>query len=414
MLCRARPFEQLYRDCIGVEPEQLYADQLRRILIMIKLRSLTMVLVVALSTTAVVQGQPKISPTAKKSGEESLKKGVDYLLKMQNTDGSWGKYKMPSVTALSIMALHETPTTDAKKRDAAIEKGLKNVLSFVQADGSIAPSPKKILLVFSTSNYANYNTAISLLALVTLNRPEHLKIMKAARAYLKAHQLTDPKAAGFGGFGYAAGKKADMSNTSWVSEALYYTEKLDKEPLDKDPEKRAKENKQMWTSLEKFLDDCQNLSEEDGGKKKKKGGDGGFGYRANVVSSGSITYAGLKSMVYAKLDRNDVRVKGVLKFVSENYMLKENPGQKLRGHFYYLQTMAKALDAYGADTILLKNKKKVLWRDDMIGQLREMQLSGGGWVNTDGRYLESVTALTTGYAMIAMKHALGTARPPIK
>ncbi len=348
--------------------------------------------------------QTKVSPETRKQAEKCLQNGADFLIKMQNDDGSWGKYKMPSITALCVTALHDAPASDPKKRDAAIDKGVKNILSYVQDNGAIA-KPFKVLGIFKTSDYANYNTAISLLALATLNRPEHINVMKAARAYLKKQQVRDPHANGHGGFGYAAGKKADLSNTGWAAEALHFTEHLDKEPLEKEPEKKKAENKEMREALLKFLDQCQNLPEE--GREADDDDDGGLGYRPGMVSSGSMTYAGLKSMIYAKVDRKDVRVKGAVRFIRNNYTLAKNPGQGTKGLYYYTQTMAKALAAYGRDEIQLADGKTVNWREDMIKTLADRQTSVGAWVNADGRYLESMTELCTPYAMISIRQALG-------
>ena len=50
-----------------------------------------------------------------------------------------------------------------------------------------------------------------------------------------------------------------------------------------------------------------------------------------IPSSAGMTYAGLKSMIYAGLSPDDVRVKGALGYISEHDTLEENPGQGQRG-----------------------------------------------------------------------------------
>ena len=39
-----------------------------------------------------------------------------------------------------------------------------------------------------------------------------------------------------------------------------------------------------------------------------------------------MTYAGLKSMIYAGLSRDDPRVKAVLSYIIQHYTVDENPG----------------------------------------------------------------------------------------
>ena len=44
-----------------------------------------------------------------------------------------------------------------------------------------------------------------------------------------------------------------------------------------------------------------------------------------------MTYAGLKSMIYAGLKQDDVRVKAAVGYIAKNYTVDENPGQGQRG-----------------------------------------------------------------------------------
>lgn len=48
--------------------------------------------------------------------------------------------------------------------------------------------------------------------------------------------------------------------------------------------------------------------------------------RISLRSYGSISYVGLMSYLYARLERQDARVQAVLQWLSENYTLEENPG----------------------------------------------------------------------------------------
>mgnify|MGYP006301320131 FL=1 len=161
----------------------------------------------------------------------------------------------------------------------------------------------------------------------------------------------------------------------------------------------------MKAALTKFLDEVHNVSDAPYADAEED--DGGLGYRPGLVSSGSMTYAGLKSMIYADLDRDDPRVKGVLSFIKNNYTLEKNPGQEMKGYYYYLHALAKALDAWGHDTIVTADGTKHHWRRELIAELAERQLLSGSWINQDGRYMESMPDMVTAYCMIALKYALG-------
>ncbi|MFT5128490.1 MAG: squalene-hopene/tetraprenyl-beta-curcumene cyclase [Rhodothermales bacterium] len=334
--------------------------------------------------------------------QDSLREGAEFLLSTQHEDGSWSTYKQPAIAALCAIALYDAPV-NADKRDAAIDKAMEFVLSFVQEGGAIAGDPQRKFVFFKFSSYPNYSTAISLLAMATVNKPEYEPIMRAARDFLRTMQVHESGSEHYGGFGYDVGKKSDGSNTGWAVEALHATDYLDHESFG-DGGASARKTKAMWSSLATFLEKTQNLA-ADSAKGKPEESDGGFGYRSGMVSSGSMTYQGLKSMVYAKLDRQDPRVAGAMKYIRENYQIDGVPGSDLRGYYYYLQTMAKALDAYGDDELDLADGSTRNWRVDLVDQLASLQRDDGSWLNEQGRYMEAIPELVTAYALISLKTA---------
>ena len=48
-------------------------------------------------------------------------------------------------------------------------------------------------------------------------------------------------------------------------------------------------------------------------------------------SYGSMTYAGLKSMIYAGLSHDDPRVKAAWEWIGRNFTVDENPGMAASG-----------------------------------------------------------------------------------
>src|SRR5205823_12506674 len=70
-------------------------------------------------------------------------------------------------------------------------------------------------------------------------------------------------------------------------------------------------------------------------------------------SSGSMTYAGLTSMIYAGLTKDDPRVKAAYDWITKHWSLAENPGVRdggpglaRQGLYYYFHTLARTLNAY--------------------------------------------------------------------
>jgi hypothetical protein len=117
-----------------------------------------------------------------------------------------------------------------------------------------------------------------------------------------------------------------------------------------------------------------------------------------------MTYAGLKSMIYAGVTADDPRVKGARKFIRETYSLQENPGMGAAGLFYYFQTFAKAMNAVGEPILVDAEGKSHNWSDELIGELVSRQKEDGSWVNgASDRWMEADPNLVTAYALLALK-----------
>ena len=222
-----------------------------------------------------------------------------------------------------------------------------------------------------------------------------------------------------GGVGYGTPKPgkpahADLSNTHFALEALYFSQALLADKGD-----AGKNEPQLnFSAAIEFIKNCQNMpqnkaswvsddpkdkggfiyspGETRGGETKTKDG------RVALRSYGSISYAGLLSFIYAGLDKGDPSVKAVLQWLSENYTLDENPGLGNQGKFYYFHTMAKALATAKIDYLKTKDGKQVDWRVDLGQRLLSQQGGDGSWANSEGRWMESDAVLCTSYILMAL------------
>ena len=172
-----------------------------------------------------------------------------------------------------------------------------------------------------------------------------------------------------------------------------------------------------------FVSRCQNLKSEFNDQPwAGKVDDGGFIYVAGrgegapgkaakkddpIPSSAGMTYAGLKSMIYAGLQKDDIRVKAALGYIARHYTVDENPGQGQRGLYYYYHTFARALAALGQPTLVDSEGKAHDWRSDLIAALARRQEESGGWVNREDRFMEGDPNIVTSYGLLA----LAAARP---
>jgi squalene-hopene/tetraprenyl-beta-curcumene cyclase len=125
-----------------------------------------------------------------------------------------------------------------------------------------------------------------------------------------------------------------------------------------------------------------------------------------------MTYAGLLSFIYAKVDRNDPRAKSAFDWATKHWTLDENPGMGSEGQYYFYNVLAKGLAAYGQDQFTLENKKQINWRAELARKLIGLQKidpknGAGYWVNPSGRWFEADPVLVTAYSLIALEIAAG-------
>jgi squalene-hopene/tetraprenyl-beta-curcumene cyclase len=340
--------------------------------------------------------------------QRAIERGVDYLNSSQNSNGWWSTPDHPSVTALALSAIMAEPNPRLKK-SPAVSRGYKFVLECVKPDGGIY-----------VTNLANYNTSISMMALLAANEPKYDGVLRKARNYVVGSQVDtgEPGKADSpfdGGIGYSNQEgRSDMNNTLVALEAIYHSKHLVE---DKD---FAGAKDLNWQAAIQFIQNCQNLpgtNKRDWVSTDPKD-HGGFVYdpdsskagavtnvngRLALRSYGSISYAGLLSFVYADVKRSDPRVQAVLEWLRNNMTLEENPGMGAQGYYYYLHLMAKALNAAQVDVLETKDGRKTDWRREVAMKLINQQKSDGSWQNENGRWWEKDANLVTSYSVMALE-----------
>lgn len=326
-------------------------------------------------------------------------RAIDFLRTSQSEDGSWTTNQTPGISGLVIAALLDS---GVPLDDPTIEKALKNLSSFVQADGGIY-SPK--------SDLRNYETCISLLAFHAANKDKRYdKVIAAARDFLKKLPWDDDKGvkpddARFGGAGYGASSRPDLSNTAYLLDALKAAGVGKDDP--------AMKNAVI------FISRCQNLESEFNTLPfASKVNDGGFYYtpaaggdsakkkegEEALRSYGSMTYAGLKSMVYAGVKADDPRVVAAVKWIKKNYSVAENPGMGKAGLFYYYHLFAKALEAMKLENLTDEKGVEHDWRKELGDHLVSIQKPNGSWVNSEKRWMEGDPNLSTAFALLTLAY----------
>lgn len=337
-----------------------------------------------------------------------VRKAAEYLKSQQNSDGSWGT--APAKLGVSGIVVTGLLTTGTLPDDAPAAKGLEYIESLVNPQaGHIAGNDAKV-------NLQNYVTSVNVMALAAAKRDARYRpIVGTASEFLKKLQWDDgegktAKNDYYGGAGYDSKSRPDLSNTAFFLEALQTAGT----PSDDPAMKRAMV----------FVSRCQNLKSEFNDQPwADKINDGSFIYSAAgggstktsdtadapLTGYGSMTYAGIKSMIYCGISKDDPRMKAAIGWVQKNYTLDANPGMPpqlaKRGLFYYYVTFAKTMTALGEDTFTDAAGVKHDWRSDLVNTLAKHQAADGSFVNATDRWMEGDPILVTGYAMMALGYA---------
>jgi squalene-hopene/tetraprenyl-beta-curcumene cyclase len=333
---------------------------------------------------------------------------IAFLKKSQNADGSWGAPpRNRGVTGIVVTGLLQTGKVTPD--DPIVAKALKFIESLIDTTaGHIAGKDAAMGL-------QNYVTSINVMALQAANRPEKYKaVVGDAVKFLKKLQWDDEEGKTdkddfYGGAGYDSKSRPDLSNTQMFLDAL----KAAGVPGDDPAMKKAI----------LFVSRCQNLKSEFNDRPwAGKINDGSFIYsaagggqtktsddpNAPLTGYGSMTYAGIKSLIYCGVGKEDPRYQKALEWITQNYTLDANPGMPPpladRGLYYYYHTMAKTLDVMGLAEVTDAAGKKHDWKADLVGALAKRQKQDGSWINGNDRWMEGDPNLVTGYCLMSLSH----------
>ncbi|QEF99432.1 hypothetical protein Mal15_34970 [Stieleria maiorica] len=337
--------------------------------------------------------------------DKSVELAIGFLKNRgQTPDGAFSPETGVAVTSLCVRAILEHRPSDVDS--PAVQKALQYILENVRPSGGIHATG---------SMYRNYETSVAVGALVAANRDDRYESqLKRAEAYLKEIQWDEGEGVessdtAYGGAGYGKHARPDLSNTSFLVDAL--------KDLGNDADDEAIQKALRFVSRTQNLAGHGNDTEH-----ADKIGDGGFYYtpaaggETKVVSEdgdnggglrsyGSMTYAGLKSMIYAGLTSDDPRVAAAMDFIQKTYSLNENPGMGKAGLYYYYHTFGKALAAADIRVLTDSEGTNHNWRRELAATLVDAQQADGSWVN-DGndRWMEGNRNLVTAYALLALKY----------
>jgi len=313
-----------------------------------------------LLTPLLLASVPAAQGPSSEAVNAAIERGVGYLLRSQNRDGSWG------------VDLYERGTVWHDLRDGATALAAYTLLKcgFQPDHPSIQ---RAAAFLVEGSPHHTYATGIQLHTLGAIDPVAHKKRMQGLVALLEDLRQNN-------GWDYPGIGRPDLSNTQvaalgfraanaaglavpkgiWgdmVDIALRYQER----PVDVPGEGLPKEKRRM----------------------------AGFSYEPGGKASASMTTAGLTILGIASEDpsrsdyRLDTRIEEArqlaLNWLEQNFSIEGNPGGEAGWHYYYLYGLERVGAFFGLERIGAHD-----WYQEGAAQLIRSQRDAGGWW-LDGR-----------------------------
>ncbi|MCB9524396.1 MAG: terpene cyclase/mutase family protein [Myxococcales bacterium] len=358
-------------------------------------RSLTLALVAAFVAGPAVAA-PTLDPAVAEKAKGAVDKGLHFLRGLQEKNGSYGNHV--GLTAMTLLAFAESHRAYNYGDGPFVQAAADWLAAQKRADGAITGDATP-----------TYNTALAIMALQAVDKKKFANEIAGGQKFLvkfqsDEEQKYEPSHKFYGGIGYGGDERPDLSNLQYALEALKKT--------DYDPES------DVWAKAQTFVSRCQNRSESN--DQGWAGDDGGFVYApgqspagqtkdGKFLSYGAMSFAGLKSLMFTKAKKDDPRVQAVWQWISKNYDFSQHPGMGTTSYFYYLQTAAGALEAFGEPTVPDEKGRKRAWAADLANRLMSLQKADGSWTNENPKYWENNPLLATTRAVISLNHTLRAA-----
>lgn len=391
-------------------------------------------------------------------GRAVADRAIGFLRERQGESGGWavpaegsGAPVMPAISALVLTGMLMDPGID--HTDAAVGRGVEFVLSYRRGDGGIYGVIGGEAGAGGVPVLPNYNTSICVSMLSLVRTGEAGSAVAGGVGLVRALQWQDgePSVAAdgvpaesvgrehpyYGGWGYGSHGRPDISNTQFALQALHDAGVSSEDPA----VKRGLvflERVQMHGSVNSMpyargseqggfiyatVPDSESIDgvpgQSQAGEFEEVLGDGSR--RQSLRAYGSVSYAGLKSLIYADLARDDARVRLAREWLSRNYTLEENPGLGQQGYYYYVLAMSRALAAWGEPEVEVVvggpaggeragpgvgEVVRRRWAHDLIEELERSQQGDGSFRVRHARWMEDNAELITAYGLVALQAAM--------
>ena len=332
-------------------------------------------------------------------------KAVAFLRPRQGADGSWsGDRKEPGITALVVTAMLRSGRVTPD--DPAVAKGLAYLERFLGPKGGLSEAPHSV-----------YSTSVALMAFQAANKGGRFdRVIKGGQDFLKATQWDEGEGKGrerpaVRRPGLWRGNSRPTSRTRRSSSKHCTTPACP--PM-------TRHFKRPWCSYlgartsrassttcrggqgqrRRFrLHPDRGEQRDDGqgrqGRGKMQGGGDG-----DLRSSAGMTYAGLKSMIYAGLTQDDLGSRPPSNTSASIIRSTKTPDRASEASITTTRRSPRRWHSRQADADRRQGKEHN-WRAELVAALAKRQEANGSWVNRDDRFMEGDPNIVTSFGLLA-------------
>lgn len=363
------------------------------------------------------------SPEGRRAAYE---RGLVLLRKAEHEGGGWGPPgygREPGMTAMVACALLQRPGGPDPEDGKRVTRSLDFLLSLQKEDGGI----------YEKSN-AVFTTSVAVEALAASGEEAHRPAIDRAVAFLRRWQFGEAGAEDrrvdstderYGGFAGGPGAPLPgLSDTRFAADALHAA---GVPPAD-----------EAFQRMLVFLRRVQNRRENETGDEPRewpgddgvitiRSADGGAAYRPGFSIAGTIarpdgrrelrsygtaTVSLVRCLLLAGVPREDPRVRDAVRWIRQNFTLRENPGfdtreESMTGYFDYCLASARAFTLVGDDAAGNgPDGQPRDWRLGMTVELLRRQRADGSWANGFDTWMEMLPAMATALALRTLRETL--------
>ena len=288
---------------------------------------------------------------------ESIQRGVDFLLSTQLVDGSWSDYKSSYPNGQTALSVYTLLKCGIPSTHLAIRRGL----SYLKQNSPIR----------------TYSLGVQMMAVEAAHEDSLLPWMEELQEQLLGWQRTD----GMWSYPTDPTSDPDLSITQYAALGLRSAHLMGLKP-----------SRKAWQKLARGFLAYQEQSKGSGPLQATAGGGlaepRGFGYRKGSSSTGSMTAAGVAVAIVCEealgkrlrgSEKQSIRLarEAGISWMSNHFAVDHNPGFQSNRHLYYLYGLERVCNLLDMPKFAEHD-----WYQEGAAWLLENQLSAGQWAGS--------------------------------